>query len=291
LVSVLIAANLVSIEGAGSCPSAEQIQQRVEALRPDGASPALVVRLVKVDGAAAIEIGSAPPVRRRLPAEASCDDQAAVAATIIAAWQGQLDAAVPPPTPAPAPPAPTRPAPASSPATVARRRAVSGEIDAAWLAAIGPGGNASGAELAARLSIAGWRFGFFVGAIAESTRTLGLASGGVDWGRAALSVGADYRLGRGRWSLDLRAQALAALVYLAGGGFAQNYQRFDGDFGLGAGARVGVRLARVRPFLGADAVGWLRSEQALAQEGNVTAAAELPRFEVLLSLGVALVPP
>jgi hypothetical protein len=309
LLSVLLAANLVSIEGAGSCPSADDIRERLEALQPDGAASTLHVRLVAVDGATELEIDGSPPLRRRLPADASCADQALIAATVIATWQSQLDTVPAAPSPArsrapspsqsPVPPTVTAPAPSppavivSAPATppTAVRSRVTVEVNAAWLGAIGPGGFAPGIILEPRLSVRGWPVGFFVGGFFEATRTLDLGGGNVDFGRAALLLGAGYRLERGRWSLDLRAQALAALLYLSGHGFTQNYDRLDGDFGLGAGARGGVRLGRVRPFIGVDAVGWLRSIQAQALEAGSTVATELPRFEVQLSVGLTLFKP
>jgi len=80
---------------------------------------------------------------------------------------------------------------------------------------------------------------------------------------------------------------LLALLYVAGAGFARNYTAFDVDVGLGAGVKLGVVAGPVQPFVGVDVVGWLRPAQATAQAAAATVTAELPRFEVVLSAGLA----
>jgi hypothetical protein len=102
--------------------------------------------------------------------------------------------------------------------------------------------------------------------------------------RATLSLGAGWRYRVGRLALGMHAEALAALLWIGGAGYDITRSSFDFDPGLGAGARLGIRLGRVTPFIDASVAGWLRSH--LVQVSGAPERVELPRFEVLLTAGV-----
>jgi hypothetical protein len=173
-----------------------------------------------------------------------------------------------------------------SPEATVKRGRVTAEVSAGLLGSVGSAGFAAGVTLEPRLTVRGWPLGFIVGAMAQGTRTVDLGDGKVNFGRAALLLGVGYRFESGRFMLDLRAHALAGLVYLSGQGFKQNFDGADGDVGVGGGARASYSFGKQRPFIGIDAVGWLRSIQAQALEGGNSVTAEMPRFEVLIAVGL-----
>jgi hypothetical protein len=227
----------------------------------------------------------------------SCSDRARIAAAVIAAWQGEpsaslLEPPVPPPVAVPPPHPVAIAAPLPEPAMVATHHShasgVALEINAAFVGAFANTAFAPGATAEARLAPAPLKLGFTLGLLGESTRTFSLGEGRASWGRSAARVGIGYRFSPGRWRLDLRAETMAALLYLNGAGFDRNYQRFAVDVGLSVGARIGIQLGWTRPFVGIDAIGWLRPEQAAAEHGTTVVNADVPRFEVLLNVGVAV---
>jgi hypothetical protein len=272
----LLTIDVVTIEGADPCPGAAAVQAQLGALLPDGTAAPRRVTLTRVDGALDVAIavdGNARSFHRRLPRLRSCAEEATVAATVIAAWQGQAGSAL-------------LPVPAARAA--APRRAVDAEVDAAFVGALAGSAFAPGATVEARLAPRGARVGAWLGLLGEGTRELALGNGRAAWGRSALRAGAGYRLARGRLRFDARAEALLALLYLQGLGFAESYRRYDADVGLGAGARVGVQTGPVRPFVALDVAGWLRREQAVAQQPGGDSTIDVPRFEVLLAVGIAV---
>jgi hypothetical protein len=123
--------------------------------------------------------------------------------------------------------------------------------------------------------------------LGEAPRDLRLGSGRAAWGRSALGAGLGYRFRPARFVLDVRAEALLALLYVQGRGFDQTSRSFDVDAGLGCAARGGVQLGAVQPFVSVELAGWLRPEQAIARQGGAMVSANLPRIEVLLALGLA----
>ncbi len=280
LLYLVIATPLVVVEGGGDCPSAAAIQLRLQALLPDAGSAATPVKVTRREGELELQIGEgAGAYRRGLPMHASCAQREAVAATVIAAWESELQGALalPPETAA------------GSPAVSARREGTRVDVEAevAFVGALAGASFAPGASAAVRLSPADWRLGFRAGLLGESTRELALGDGRASWGRSALTLGAGYRFSPGRLRIELRAGGALALLYVGGAGFGQSYQRYDVDVGLGAGVRAGVQAGPVQPFLSVEVIGWLRPEQAFAQHGDTSIAVDLPRFEVLLAAGLA----
>ena len=148
---------------------------------------------------------------------------------------------------------------------------------------------ASGATVGGMLVIhaapRGKAFGVRLGLTGTRWRreALGDSGAGAEWTRLQLEVGPRYRLRPGRLVVDLHAQAAAALVEVAGQGFAANYQSWGWDVGVGGGLRVGLPLRWALPWVGVAGTGYLRTQQlrVLGQPDT----GQLPRFDVLVALG------
>jgi hypothetical protein len=121
--------------------------------------------------------------------------------------------------------------------------------------------------------------------MATTPRSEAVGNGSAAYARPALAVGPSLRLARGRWSADVHAGAVLALLVVRGEGHATNLTSTNVDPGLQAGLRVGLRLGPVTPSLEVIALGWLR-RQDLTVAGS-SASGDLPRFELLLGGGAA----
>jgi hypothetical protein len=349
LVAPAAGAAPVEVQRSGDCPSAAEVSRRLARLLPDSpvASRATGahdpseegggrdVAILESDEGGGLRLqlrspASATDAVRRIAAGPSCEQLAALAAVVIAAWETNLaparltaprlaSAEVPPERPARATLEPARPTATVRPATEARpipaatlaaaerpgaaerslaRPATAGvvrqapppsrlkvELDAAFVSSLAGAAFAPGAAADVTLSHARLGLGGRLGVRGFGTRTLALGTGSFSWTRVSLALGLAWRRDVGRVRLDLHAELSPALVLVAGAGLADAHQAYDLDLGLGGGLRVGVRAGPVTPFIGAALVGWLREEQVLAI--NVQNAVSLPRFELLLSAGLA----
>jgi hypothetical protein len=160
------------------------------------------------------------------------------------------------------------------------------EASAAFLGALAGADFAPGAMAEVMVAPGRTNFAARVAVLGTGMRNQPLADGRVAWTRVSLAIGPAWRLGRGRFVLDLHAEALAALLIVEGVGYSTTRQSFDVDPGLGAGARVAVRLGRFTPQVGVAVGGWLRQQQVHVTGTDLVAG--LPRFEVFLSAGVGL---
>jgi hypothetical protein len=345
LAASTVAATPVEVQRSGDCPAAAEVSRRLARLLPDSpaASPATGARdpadvpdvaVLENDEGGGLRLqlrspASATRAVRRIAAGPSCEQLAALAAVVIAAWENDLapvrltaprldKADVPRVAQARAMPEPARPTatlrsatearsiPAATLATAERpsaaersaaRPATVGvlrqsrparlkvELDAAFVSSLAGAAFAPGAAADVTLTHAGLGLGGRIGVRGFGTRTLALGTGSFGWTRVSLALGLAWRRDFGRVRLDLHAELSPALVMVAGAGLADAHQAYDVDVGLGGGLRFGVRAGPVTPFVGAAVVGWLREEQVLAI--NVQNPVSLPRFELLLSAGLA----
>lgn len=298
LASVLLA---IQIHATGNCPSAADIAQRISPLLGDGAAAsALDVATIthSADGTLLVSLddsGGRPIGERRFPRGGNCGDRAETIAVTLAIWEAQIHPEIALRLDRLSPEAATPAVPA--PPQVAIRTPVSEGVPstrtALSLGAAVAGDWQSGAWApAARLELglgrvdARWRAR--LAAIGVGLHTQNVAAGQARWWRAAIALGADFDVARGRrWAVVLGGGALGGLVSISGAGYAVNRTSRSVDVGAEAGVRGEWRPGRVRPWLGVSVIGWLR-RQALDLQGDATSSI-LPRVEPMMAVGADFV--
>lgn len=279
-----VAVHAVVVSGSSQCPTPATVQVLLGQLLSEQVSEDSVY-LEQVDGALKLEMRSAVSgtvFRRQLPARHTCQQQAAIAATVIAAWQ--IDSQSAPIMTEPPPPPVALPPPSDAAGRPRRSYEVAGAVSGSGAGdTYTIGGLLDALLLPSRKPIA-LRVGLFGAAL----RSLPISTGQALWTRAGLRLGGGYRFlpeSSRRFSLDCFAELSVALVYLTGRGFERIYTSFDADIGAGGSIRVGRQLGPVRMFWEIGLTGWLRPQVVTAQGGFVRAA--LPQVEGLLSIGLA----
>jgi hypothetical protein len=291
----------IEIHVSGNCPAAADVEQRMAPLLGAGtAARTSDVATIKhaPDGGLSVSLDDRdgrPIGDRRFPRGGTCGDQAERIAVTLAIWEAQihpeitlrLDRLSPEATP-PASATPdsltTRPlvAPASpaAPMPLSLGASVAGDWQSGtWV----PAGRA---ELGLGRGDSRWRAR--LAAIGVGRHTVDVAPGQASWWRAALALGVDYDLARGRrWALVLGGGALGGVVGVAGSGFAVNRTSRSLDGGAEVRARVEWRPGRVRPWVGGAVTGWLR-RQNLDLQGAASASI-LPRVAPMVGLGADFV--
>ena len=151
----------------------------------------------------------------------------------------------------------------------------------------------SGADITGGGSVELWvgpaasRWAGHLSLLGLSSEQQSLPPGSVSWTRPRGAIGGRYRLARGEHlSIDLRADAVAAVLVASGDGFSANETAIAFDPGLSGGARLNVSRGRWTWFLEASAVAWLRGQRA--QVMGLANVVELPRGEALLHLGLTV---
>jgi hypothetical protein len=298
----LLVGAVVTVEGAGTCPTTAEVAARVTALLPSGAADAppdvvrlteqgdgLLVALSRPDGAA---IGE-----RTIARDGTCADLAAAAAIVVATWESDVHVEFRPPAPEPAPAnlagtTETPPVVAVSPPAPARRRA-SLEAGAALTGSFAPSSAGAGPGLGALLVVsstpADRRVGMRLALTADAEREVPLGDGQVVWRRVMLALGPTARLARPRapWAVDLYAEALFGVVTATGKSFARDIDAVAFDPGISVGTRLRWRRAgTVVPWLAVEGQGWPRPQIAYAAPDG--ASAILPRVQLSLALGVSV---
>lgn len=273
------------VTAEGTCPTAADVEARLQPLLPQLQDvPPARAHLEPLDELLRVEVRSengALLTVRDLQRAAPCADLAAAAAVVIAS--ALLSAprvptlpqlVVPPPAPPPRalPQAPRPPPPAV-------------DAGAALLMAAAGSGLAGGGALVLHAAPPRRNFGARVGLVGTALRREALGEAEALWTRAQLELGPFYRLRPGPVVVDVHAHAAAALVYVAGQGFAVNYRDVGWDAGLGAGVRVGLRLRWALPFIGVSATGYLRPQELAAV--GLAGTGTLPRFDAQLLLGLS----
>jgi hypothetical protein len=291
----------MEIHAAGDCPLAADVERQLAPLLGDaGAAGTSDVATIKrrPDGSVFVSLADTEGRAigdRQLPRARSCGDQAETVAVTLAIWEAQLhpeialrlDRLAPEAAPPPVAPIPETtivraapPAPRSTPTTAALGVAAAGVAHASgW----SPGARV---ELNVGRRDARWRLR--VAAVGVGRDTLDVSPGKASWWRAFLVLGPELDVARGRrWGVVVSAGAAAGVASISGTGFDVNRQTLSLDVGAEAGARLTWRPGRLRPWLGASVVGWLR-RQAVDVQG-VSAGTELPRVEPMAALGADFV--
>jgi hypothetical protein len=285
----------IEIHGAGECPAAVDVERRLGPLlgAPTAADTADVATIKHAaDGTLSVALADnagRPLGDRRFPRAGSCENRAETVAVTLAVWEAQihpeialrLDRLSPEATPAPAPPESTtlRHVPEAPP-----RAATAFTLGASLAGDWQSGAVAPAARVELGLGRPGGRWRARFGVLAVARHTIDVVPGRASWWRAALSVGADLDVARGRrFALVFGVDALGGVASISGVGFAMNRTSHSVDAGGGLRARAEWRPGRVRPWVGVSLVGWMR-KQSLDLEGEGAASA-LPRLEPLAALG------
>jgi hypothetical protein len=295
IISLLLA---MQIDGAGSCPSAAEVDGKLTPLLSPGFAGASADQAVIVEDADGVSVSLARPdgrtiARRRLPPARTCSEQAETVAVTLAVWEAQIhpeislqldrlastrSAAVAAPPPA------DRPVTLARSAEPAPAREYAAAIGAGAVAGWQPDSVAPGGRIDATLGSVGrpWRARLSLAALANHTANL--PPGQATWWRAYLAPGVDYALPAGqRWQMVAGASGVVGVMTAHGSGYSVDHSTRSIDLGVEATLRAELRLGSVRPWLGAGLLTWLR-RQTLDVTGTAGSTL-LPRLEPWLALG------
>ena len=301
MVSLFVAGWLaMQIQGAGSCPSPAEVEEKLAPLLPVGfASGSTDLAAVAEEADGSVSVSLARPdgktvARRRLPRAATCSEQAQTVAVALAVWEAQihpeislrLDRLAASPTPS------STAFPRAAGGDLAIQRAAGNPparplelgVGAAAIGAWQPGSVAPGARLDAVLGTAGGAWRARLSVVGLGTHSESLAPGQARWWRLYFALGADYAfpLSR-RWDLALGAGGVLGVATVEGASFTADRTTRTTDVGVELMLRADLRLGAVRPWLGLAVVTWLR-QQTLEVIGT-TGSLVLPRAEPMIALG------
>jgi hypothetical protein len=291
----------VEVVGDATCPTPAEVSARLGALTaaPDNcerleAPVAAKVIVSDSDHSMRLELigpNASSLATRELTAEGSCSDLAAAAAVVVAAWLADLNPDLTPSVklPASAPPSVPPPViavtPSPPPAANPRPFAVGlGLIASETGGAVAPGGMLEGAL---GLNAHGLGLDASLSGTTSRSAAVGTLPGAASWTRATLAMGPALRFGHAAVRGDVHLQALAALLHVRGVGVPNAASDTTAQLGVGAGVRLDVVTGTSAVWLGLDALGW-PGDQRLLIENVANADAELPRLELVASVGISL---
>ncbi|HEX4406095.1 MAG TPA: hypothetical protein VH560_14755 [Polyangia bacterium] len=292
--AVLVALGGVEIVGDATCPAPAEVAAQVATLGPApvGDAPTAKVIVARTERALRLELvgpNSNALATRTLPAEGTCEDLAAAAAIVVAAWRADLDPNLTPQvrllanaTPIEATPTVVRAAPPRH--DVPR----SFEVDLGVIASDVAGKLVPGIMLLGTMDLGAIGLAIDSGLSATTSRTedVGGIPDGVSWTRTTFEIGPALHLGYARLRGDIHLQALAALVHVRGGAGVPNATSDTTlELGVGAGARVALAGKTSTIWVGVDALKW-PGDQELTIANDPFDQGRLPRSEVVLSLGI-----
>jgi len=296
VVSVLVA---IAVHASGECPSAVEVERQLAPLLGAGtdARTSDVAAIARAaDGTLAVSLadaGGRSIGERRFPRAATCRDEAETVAVALAVWEAQLHPEVMLRLDRLSP----GPEAASAPADVVVVRRVSDvatrpraavSLGAAAAGDWQPGSWAPAGRIELGLGRAGGRWRARVAAVGVGRHAQDVAPGRASWWRAAISLGADVDVVRGRrFAAVLGAGAVGGVAAISGTGFAVDRSSRSLDAGAELRARGEWRRGRVTPWVGVSVIAWLR-RQELELEG-AGARATLPRVEPMLAVGADFV--
>jgi hypothetical protein len=274
----------VEVRSATSCPSSESVSTRLRPLLPDEigggdvawvetagptreGSTTLRLRLVRQDGSVVAD--------RRLSLQGGCDELADTVAAVVAAWETSPTSQDVAWTKPPGAVAPSRPT-------------LQGWLGAGVGAAL-VGGLVPAANLELCLARAGSHGKARMAVTAQTGRTLGLYPGEVAWRRQHAWLGLGWQsLGASTgpfWRFSADAGMQLGWLTAEGRGFAPGKTQNTYEFGGGAGLR-GERVSGPWSF-------WFEGRTSLwskpqrARLSDASSEAELPRFDVFVTLGLS----
>lgn len=301
LVTVVSAS--LKVEGASTCPTPAQVQAKLNELLPAQSSSGHLALIEPSSGGVRIVLrngSGAELAKKDFEKRTACAALAEIAAVVLAAWETEFAERVPEPIqelPARVAlkPRPLSAEPRVEEAPPPRPSAPSpqGQFEAGAAALVSfPGGVAAGIALHGAYLFGENPLGIELMANVATPRDLLIGSGHAYWHRWSVGIGPRVRLLKARLDLDAYAHLLGALLTLRGSGFAENSTVIDAEPGVSAGLRASLSGSRWRPWLGLGAVFWpkVHAVNILTlgdPTGTPRAVEKLPRFEILLSLGIS----
>ncbi len=260
----------VEVGGATRCPAVADVTQRLAALLPAGGADRPLQRATIEDGSGTLEIelrdaSGSLLAHRAIDRARPCSDLAEAAAVMIAAWVSALPES---PLALAIEPGPsTPPLPLRLEIGVGLFGSLTGDRT------VRPGA-----------VVEAWLDWARVALFGSWTREGAIGPGRYSWLRAGLSLGLRLPL-FAAW-IELRADAIAAVLTVAGAGLTAARRDWDLDPGgsLGVRATLPLGLGSHDPFVEASATGWFRRQQ-ISVEG-LTEQVVLPRLEGILLVGV-----
>jgi hypothetical protein len=302
LVWAALATGGLEVTGDSTCPAPADVASRLAGLAPAHAAEpapapeASTARVIVTHDGTALRLELLGPdtnelAARELSADGSCDDLAAAAAVVIAAWEADLDPrlaigvalpARPPAAPTPAPSSvvttPAPPAPETS-----RSRL---ELGLGLVVSDVGGDTEPGAMLIGALGRGEVGLDTSLQAAISRPASVGALANVASWTRVTLAAGPAWQPHRDDVWLDLHALALLGILHVSGQGLANPGSDTTAQLGVGAGARVAQVTAYAAVWLGLDVLGWPGTQRLLVT--NVPEQGRLARLEVVGSLGFSL---
>jgi hypothetical protein len=299
--AILIAAAMATdavatleITGETNCPTPDAVRSQLQPLTPrpwprDAAVTSVVLARDKDRGTdrdslvvMLFDASHQLLEERRLALYPGCDERARAVAVVVASWLTALPAASPamvrlPPMPEASPTVVRGTPPAGSRPGFA----VTGA--AAALASVVAGGLAPGVMIEAAIAPPDQQWSVSLAGLLEGTHRMSIGDGQATWWRWGGAVGGGWRPVRGRIWLELRAAFLLTRLHIAGAGFTNDTGATTWDPGGTVATRLGYAWPRVRPWLGAWAVGW-GGTQNVHLVGDATRG-QIPRFQALFGVG------
>ncbi|HEY3445279.1 MAG TPA: hypothetical protein VGK67_02900 [Myxococcales bacterium] len=276
---------VVQVSGLGTCPSPEDVAQRLGILRPaetraayrawvDSTGPEVVVELRDAAGAIIS--------RKDFKPGSSCADLAQACAVFLQAWAEQIRSAEPPGPELPAQVQPTPQAPPPEPPT----SGLSWELGAAATLASQPlsGGGLIDVSVGSRTSALA--IGLSVGFNASASVPLG--AGTVSYTPLAARLGPRLKVALGPVVLEPGLALVGGVYLLEGQGFAVDQSAHGARAGIGLDLRVALPLGPVKLWVAGLGTGWLeRTRIGLRGSAETT---DLPVLELSGALGLSFAP-
>jgi hypothetical protein len=292
---VLIAAQ-VMVEGDSACPNPDAVHAELSPLLPqDDQAQGQRPDVARVDLTAdhlTVTLRSALGVligRRTLSAGGSCEERARAVAVILGTWESDVHPAFQGGAP-PAAVAPT-PAPPEPAAELAAGQASSAAVKAPlWDLGVAIAGVLASTQVTAGASIVAtatpWsRWGARLAVDGEADHSISVGSGEGRWSRWSASLGPQYRVAFGGWSLEGNLSVDASRYDVRGQGYPITYA----THGIQAGASAGLRLLapgrRWRPWIAVEGTRWLGRQTVVELVAGQERA--IPSWTQTASLGLS----
>jgi hypothetical protein len=219
---------------------------------------------------------------RTVSGEHRCEELAEAAAVMIAAW---LDAAPPPGLKAPRLAPRPEVAIATGPAPPAPR---SWDVGAGLGASLSEAGRSPALHVGGGVDLVPRVLGLRLGGSFTGWAEVPLGDRAARWRRSAVALGVRTGAADPWLAGELHAGATAAWLQVEGSGFDAVDSRSEGDlvWGVQGGGRLSLARGRWRPFLDGSVSFWPAHSRVYALPQGT--ASQLPRVQVLLTLGIAL---
>lgn len=290
IVALILASNSVDIGTAPDCPSAHQIATKLDPLLPTGRSPGLGRDVASVDvvesrpdGTLGFHLRLLRPDgtmvgHRRLVLQAGCEEMADAVASVIAAWEADLQQA---PTAVPNDAGPGTHFTVTNNPTPTRLRLELGlSAGAAFI-----GGTAATGSLEAVAGSDASRWQLRIATASETARTLKLDMGEVRWQHTTVGAGVMLRSLGSIWRFSADLGAIVGWATLGGRGYPTNHEQRSFEYGAAAGFRV--RRAFGRFGVWAEARTNLWSSHQRARLTGSESHPEVPNVELMASIGAS----